>query len=115
MRILSLCFILLLVACNQHKPTTQLESTTMSEPRPYGSWPSPISAASVVAGARGIAWLSKDGDDLYWVESRPAEGGRNTIMRRRAGGEPEELLPQPWNVHAPSGMTAIQSQPIQCS
>ena len=69
----------------------------MPQTLPYGSWPSPISAASVVQGSRGLSSLSVDGDDLYWVESRPEEGGRNTIMRRAAGGEPEEILPPPWN------------------
>jgi dipeptidyl aminopeptidase/acylaminoacyl peptidase len=69
----------------------------MKQTLPYGSWPSPISAASVVEGSRGLGSLSVDGDYLYWVESRPEEGGRNTIMRRAAGGKPEEILPLPWN------------------
>ncbi len=64
----------------------------------YGSWPSPISAASVSEGSRGLFDLATDGDDLYWAESRPQEGGRVTIMRQRSAGEPEELLPEPWNV-----------------
>jgi dipeptidyl aminopeptidase/acylaminoacyl peptidase len=65
--------------------------------REYGSWPSPISAASVVAGSRGLGSLAFDGRYLYWVESRPLEGGRNTLMRWTEGGEPEEILPAPWN------------------
>ncbi|MEE4143403.1 MAG: S9 family peptidase [Halieaceae bacterium] len=69
----------------------------MQQTLAYGSWPSPISAASVVEGSRGLGALSVDGDYLYWVESRPEEGGRNTIMRRAAGGKPEEILPPPWN------------------
>ncbi len=69
----------------------------MKQTLAYGSWPSPISAASVVEGSRGLDALSFDGGYLYWVESRPQEGGRNTIMRRVAGGKPEEILPQPWN------------------
>ncbi len=71
-------------------------AVAMSLTKPYGSWPSPITAASVVEGSRGLSSLSFDGDYLYWVESRPQEGGRNTIMRWRAGGEPEEILPAPW-------------------
>ena len=65
-------------------------------PLPYGSWPSPIAAASVVEGSRGLSSLSFDNGYLYWVESRPQEGGRNTIMRWAAGGEPEEILPALW-------------------
>ncbi|MEM0952983.1 MAG: prolyl oligopeptidase family serine peptidase [Pseudomonadota bacterium] len=66
---------------------------------PYGSWPSPISAESLVEGARGIGGLRKEGDFFYWLESRPEQGGRTTIMRWREGEEgPTELLPEPWNV-----------------
>lgn len=63
---------------------------------PFGTWTSPITAASVVEGSRGLSSLGFDGDYLYWVESRPEQGGRNTIMRWTTGGEPEEILPAPW-------------------
>lgn len=63
---------------------------------PYGSWPSIISAASVVEGSRGLSSLSFDNGALYWLESRPEEGGRTTIMRAKTGGKPEEILPAPW-------------------
>ena len=78
----------------------------MEETRPvksvgqYGSWPSPVSAASTVEGVRELGWLSYDRGVLYWIESRPDEGGRNTIMRRAPGGEPEEILPAPWYVRS---------------
>lgn len=76
-----------------------LESDSMNTATlPFGSWPSPISAESLVEGARGIGSLSKDGDFFYWLESRPQEGGRNTIMRWRPGQSPEEVLAQPFNV-----------------
>jgi dipeptidyl aminopeptidase/acylaminoacyl peptidase len=65
--------------------------------RAYGSWPSPITAESLVEGSRGLGDLSRDGDYLYWLESRPEQQGRNTIMRWREGGEPQELLPEPYN------------------
>ncbi|EED33415.1 peptidase S9, prolyl oligopeptidase active site region [gamma proteobacterium NOR5-3] len=65
---------------------------------PYGSWPSDITAASLVEGSRGIGGLRKDGDYFYWLESRPEQGGRNTIMRWQPGMEPEELLSEPFNV-----------------
>lgn len=65
---------------------------------PYGSWPSPISAASLVEGARGIFGLRKDGDYFFWLESRPEQGGRVTVMRWEEGGQPQEILPEPWNV-----------------
>ena len=69
----------------------------MTTIREYGSWPSPISAASVAEGSRGLDSLAFDSGYLYWVESRPLEGGRSTIMRWAPGSEPEEVLPPPWN------------------
>jgi dipeptidyl aminopeptidase/acylaminoacyl peptidase len=69
----------------------------MTAIREYGSWPSPITSASVVEGSRGLDSLAFDGGYLYWLESRPLEGGRTTIMRWAEGGEPEEILPAPWN------------------
>jgi dipeptidyl aminopeptidase/acylaminoacyl peptidase len=82
--------------CSREASEPLTEADGMTTTRPYGSWPSPITAASVVEGSRGLSSLSFDGDYLYWVESRPEEGGRNTIMRWAAGGEPEEILPAPW-------------------
>ncbi len=39
-----------------------------------------------------------DGDDIYWLERRPNEGGRGVLVRRRADGRHEELTPQGFNV-----------------
>ncbi len=63
----------------------------------YGSWPSPISAASLVAGAVGIAEVVPDADDVWWVESRPDEGGRSALMRWRVGVT-TEVTPSEANV-----------------
>jgi dipeptidyl aminopeptidase/acylaminoacyl peptidase len=68
--------------------------------RPHGSWPSPISAASLVQGSRGLGGLCSDGDFLYWLESRPEESGRTTIMRWHPGSEPEDILPAPFNARS---------------
>lgn len=66
----------------------------------YGSWPSPISAESLVEGSRGLGSPHRDGDYLFWLESRPEQGGRMTIMRWREGEEPSELLAAPYNVRS---------------
>jgi dipeptidyl aminopeptidase/acylaminoacyl peptidase len=65
---------------------------------PYGSWPTPITASRVVEAAVRLGGLRADGDDLWWLELRPEEGGRSALVRRRAGGTTEDLLPPPWNV-----------------
>ncbi|MFN2327394.1 MAG: alpha/beta hydrolase family protein [Chromatocurvus sp.] len=73
---------------------------TSQSVEPYGSWPSQITAESLVEGSRGLGAPHRDGKYLYWLESRPEQGGRMTIMRWREGGEPEELLPEPFNVRS---------------
>jgi dipeptidyl aminopeptidase/acylaminoacyl peptidase len=63
----------------------------------YGSWPTPFTSASVVAGAVRLGELVVDGDDVLWAEGRPAEGGRTQIVRRRPDGTCTDLLPEGWN------------------
>jgi len=64
---------------------------------PYGSWQSPITEAALVEGRIGIRDACLDQGTAYWLESRPQEGGRVTIMRRVAGQPPQELLPAPFS------------------
>lgn len=54
----------------------------MSEPKAlsYGSWPSPISAQSMVAGAAVPVSLWSQRGRMWWTESRPAESGRNALV-----------------------------------
>ncbi len=63
------------------------------EVRPYGSWPSPITAARLVEGAAGIGEIRADGDDIWWSESRPGEGGRTQLIRLSSGGKRHDLFP----------------------
>ncbi|MCG2585095.1 prolyl oligopeptidase family serine peptidase [Massilia sp. TS11] len=64
-----------------------------------GAWPAAISAAMVAAGAIPLSAASLDGADLLWLEGRAQEGGRTTLLRRRAG-HTEELTPAPFNVRS---------------
>jgi dipeptidyl aminopeptidase/acylaminoacyl peptidase len=65
---------------------------------PYGSWPTPITAALVVRAAARLGGVSVDGDDVWWSEARPEEGGRTVLVRRGADGASDDVLPPPWNV-----------------
>ncbi len=65
--------------------------------RPFGSWPTPITSELVVRSARLPNGLQVDGADLWWSESRPEEGGRTAVLRRRGDGDVEEVLAGPWN------------------
>jgi dienelactone hydrolase len=67
---------------------------------PYGAWPSPISAADVAHAQLRLSFPTIHGDDVWWQETRPDEGGRTTIIHRRPDGETEELLPAPWNARS---------------
>lgn len=64
-----------------------------ASPAPYGEWPSPITAEAVVAAAAGVSEIVVDGADIYWAESRPAEGGRIQLVHRRADGTTHDVLP----------------------
>ena len=66
--------------------------------KPYGSWDSPISAASLVDGVKNITEIKTEDLDVWWSESRPDEGGRVTIMRQRNGHTPVEITPTSSNV-----------------
>jgi dipeptidyl aminopeptidase/acylaminoacyl peptidase len=70
---------------------------SMTKIAAYGTWESPISATDVARGAMSVGFPSVAGDEVWWQESRPDEGGRMTIMASAvAGDEPRELLPAPW-------------------
>jgi dipeptidyl aminopeptidase/acylaminoacyl peptidase len=64
----------------------------------YGSWPSPLSAARVTAGALRLDQIQLDGDDVYWIEGRASEGGRNVVVRRTPDGEITDVTPPGFNV-----------------
>jgi dipeptidyl aminopeptidase/acylaminoacyl peptidase len=69
----------------------------MSQNAPYGTWESPISAADVAAAQVRLSFPDMVGDEVWWQEGRPAEGGRITIAARGADGEVRDLLPAPWS------------------
>ena len=84
--------------------------------RPYGSWASPITSDLIVAGTAGLTDPAIDGDDIYWVESRPSEGGRNVIVRRQAEGRPVDVTPAGFNarttVHEYGGGSYVVDQGV---
>ena len=80
----------------------------------YGTWVSPISARQVASAApaidtplinnksldNGSIDSGNDGDDLYWLEARPEEGGRSAIVRLSANGEKTDVLPAPFSARS---------------
>lgn len=63
----------------------------------YGSWKSPITSDLVAGGEVGLQQIRLDGDDLYWIELRPQEGGRKVIVRRSPSGQIVDVTPTPFN------------------
>src|SRR6188508_1673569 len=67
---------------------------------PYGSWPSPLSAGRVTTGALRLDQIHLDGEDVYWLEGRASEGGRNVIVRRTPDGAITDMTPAGFNVRS---------------
>ena len=65
---------------------------------PYGSWKSPIAAEMMIGGGRRrLSEIRCDRNDIYWLDGRPKEGGRQVIMRLSPDGEMTDLTPTAFN------------------
>jgi dipeptidyl aminopeptidase/acylaminoacyl peptidase len=71
----------------------------MSEPKlaSYGSWLSPVTSDLVVSESIRLGQATLQGPATYWIEGRPAEGGRYVIVKRDASGAVTDLIPAPFN------------------
>jgi dipeptidyl aminopeptidase/acylaminoacyl peptidase len=74
------------------------ETTQQKIVAPYGTWLSPVTPQAMTQAAIGLSALAVDGEDLYWIESRPAEAGRNCLCRRTKDGAIEDVTPPPIDV-----------------
>lgn len=72
----------------------------MPQTLPFGSWPSPLSAAWASASSLRLDGAAFVGDEAWWGESLPSESGRTAVVRRRADGRTETLLPAPWSARS---------------
>ncbi|HET6757286.1 MAG TPA: S9 family peptidase, partial [Burkholderiales bacterium] len=70
----------------------------MVETVPFGSWKSPIKSELIASGVIGLGQIVLDGKDVYWVEQRPQEAGRNVVVKLTAGGAVRDATPTPFNV-----------------
>jgi dipeptidyl aminopeptidase/acylaminoacyl peptidase len=67
---------------------------------PYGTWPSPIDAATAAAHDGSPEYVGTIGDEVWWTAPRPAEGGRRALVRLLPDGTEHVPLPAPWNVRS---------------
>jgi len=77
----------------------------------YGSWKSPISSDLIVSETVRLSDVVLDGRDVFWVEMRPSEGGRNVIVRCTPDGQKTDITPADFNartrVHEYGGRSFI--------
>ena len=64
---------------------------------PYGSWTSPITAADLAASGHPVGGGTFVGDEIWWLEARSDQRGRQAVRRMEPAGTPVDVLPQPWN------------------
>lgn len=64
---------------------------------PYGSWKSPITSDLIVKEAIGLGQVKLSDGEIYWVEMRPSEGGRQVIVRQTPAGQRTDLTPAGFN------------------
>ncbi|MEY4339836.1 MAG: Dipeptidyl aminopeptidase, partial [Actinomycetota bacterium] len=67
------------------------------EERAAGTWPTPVSAQSLAGARTVVESVVADGDDVWWAEWRPAEGGRTAVVRWH-DGEARDVSPPQSNV-----------------
>ncbi len=68
----------------------------------HGSWSSPITPDLLLDGTVHMRnqMLRWDGDDLYWSELRPYEGGRIAVCRRSSDGAIADVTPPGFNARS---------------
>jgi dipeptidyl aminopeptidase/acylaminoacyl peptidase len=65
----------------------------------YGSWASPINSDLLLKETTALRnqMVRWDGDDLYWSEQRPSQGGRIVVCKRAADGAIIAVTPPGFN------------------
>ena len=66
---------------------------------PYGSWTSPITVDMLTGQSIPLREPGADADAIYWLEGRPNEKGRSTLIRLQ-GDTRTELTPAPFDVRS---------------
>lgn len=64
---------------------------------PYGAWPSPVSADLVAGAVTRLGQVEVGEAGIYWLEGRPAEGGRQVVVAHE-GGSTHDVTPVDLNV-----------------
>lgn len=73
-------------------PSTHIKTAT------YGTWTSPISADKISSGSTTKLNMLIDQNNTYYVEARPGNKGRSTIVKRDQEGKLQDVTPEDFNV-----------------
>lgn len=65
---------------------------------PYGSWKSPITSDVYASSFVGLGQVYVEGEDIYWLEMLPNEGGRYVLVRRSPDAANTIITPAGFNV-----------------
>ena len=60
-------------------------------------WESPITEDDVIHESLNISDIHIDGDDVYWIEKRDDEDGRNVIIKKDNNGNVTDVIPNKFN------------------
>lgn len=64
---------------------------------PFGSWESPITARMIADTTISFGGVFVDGDQVYWLESRPSEAGR-VVLVQDSDGQHVDVTPEGFSV-----------------
>lgn len=70
----------------------------MTQTLPYGNWPSSISADLLTAQNIRLSEIKTCAQDIFWLESRPLEKGRNALVQYQKNGTHRDILPEPHSI-----------------
>jgi len=70
---------------------------SITQAAPCGSWRSPVTSGLIASANIGLGEILLDGHDVYWIEMRPAEKGRQVVVKLGPDGQPVDVVPAPYN------------------
>jgi hypothetical protein len=89
----------MLLSSQQNWPQTRIvHRMPKSDTAPYGSWRSPITSDLILAQITMLSDVRVDGEEIYWLEGRPQDQGRNVIVRVGPDGIGADITSVDFNV-----------------
>lgn len=98
--IIAVIFVVISSKLGQDDMSSDNPSDTDVKVAPYGSWASPLTAASIFEGEDIISELTVDGDYLYFIERKASANGRNVLMRLGEDRTVEQLTSSDFSVRS---------------